>query len=441
MEKQGGKSSEKPKKYGIDAEIGRLEVPTYEIKKGSQKVFSTERDVFPETGSRERYKTVCFRELAVFSCCDMPFRKSAQKLNRTLRRKEGQLVEPRTMANLVDREGEAIAACVETKAKTILKCYDFTDEGVSTGDTSRYGLLANESVLSEERVSQAGKELNDSLPKERQIDVESLQGTCEDPTKVKALISVDDVLCKKQKVSGRKRGSSPPKKKERVKNTVAHLQRRKGETYTMTTATIAQMMIVLLAFLLSNGLMIVPGQLVFFTDGAEDLLGAIQNVFAFLPFKLILDWYHLDKKCQQRLSMAMKGKEKRNTVLLELLAWLWIGKVDQAIAYLRSLHPDDIKDAEHIEKLIGYFSRNLSFIPCYALRQQLGLRVSSNPVEKANDLLVSNRQKHNGMSWSPSGSHSLAILTSLRRNDEHMQWLLHHDIRFQFDAAAQKPAA
>jgi len=67
--------------------------------------------------------------------------------------------------------------------------------------------------------------------------------------------------------------------------------------------------------------------------------------------------------------------------------------------------------------------------------------VSSNPVEKANDLLVSNRQKHNGMSWSPSGSHSLAILTSLRRNDEHMQWLLHHDIRFQFDAAAQKPAA
>jgi hypothetical protein len=67
--------------------------------------------------------------------------------------------------------------------------------------------------------------------------------------------------------------------------------------------------------------------------------------------------------------------------------------------------------------------------------------VSSNPEEYANDLLVSNRQKHNGMSWSPSGSHSLAILTSLRRNDEHMQWLLHHDIRFQFDAAAQKPAA
>jgi hypothetical protein len=133
------------------------------------------------------------------------------------------MVQPRTMANLVEREGEAIATCVENKAKTILKCHDFTDEGVCTGDTSRYGLLTNESVLSKERVSQAGKELNDMLPKERQIDVESLQDTFENPMQVKALISVDDVLCKKQKVSGRKKGSPPPKKKERVKNTVAHI--------------------------------------------------------------------------------------------------------------------------------------------------------------------------------------------------------------------------
>ena len=441
LDVQGGELLTRPKEYPIEAEAGQLEIDTFEIKKGSRKVFSTKRDVFPETGPRERHKTVCFREIAVFSCCDLPFRKSAEKLNRMLRRKEGQMVQPRTLANLVEREGEAIAACVEDKAKTILKCHDFTDEGICTGDTSCYGLLANESFLPKERVSQAGKELNDILPKERQIDVESLQGTCEDPTQVKALISVDDVLCKKQKASGRKRGSPSPKKKERVKNTVAHIQSGKGETYTVTTATIAQMMMVLVAFLLSNGLVLIRGPVVFFTDGAEDLLVPIQKIFAFLPFKLILDWYHLDKKCQQRLSMAMKGKEKRNTVLQELLAWLWIGKVDQAIHFLRSLDPDGIRDTEHIEKLIGYFSRNLSFIPCYALRQKLGLRVSSNPVEKANDLLVSNRQKHNGMSWSPSGSHSLAILTSLRRNDEHMQWLLHHDIRFQFDAAAQKPAA
>src|SRR6266566_3668682 len=64
MEKQGGKSNEKPKKYGIDAEIGRLEVPTYEIKKGSQKVFSTERDVFPETGSKAQSHVTTERRAA-----------------------------------------------------------------------------------------------------------------------------------------------------------------------------------------------------------------------------------------------------------------------------------------------------------------------------------------------------------------------------------------
>ena len=352
------------------------------------------------------------------------------------------MVQARTVANLVEREGEAIAVCVDNKAKTVLKCHKFTETGIPTGETSVYGHLTDESVLSQERVSQAGKELNDVLPKDRQIDVEALQGTLEDPAAVKALISVDDVLCKKQKESGRKKGSLPPKKKERVKNTVAHIQSMKGGTYTMTTATIAQMMIVLLAFLLSNGLLTLPGQLIFFTDGAEDLLLAIQKVFAFLPFKLILDWYHLDKKCQQRLSMAMKGKQIRNSVLEKLLALLWIGKVDHAIDYLRSLNPDDVKDAEQIEKLIGYFSRNLSFIPCYALRQKLGLRVSSNPVEKANDLLVSQRQKHNGMSWSASGSHSLATLTCLRRNSEHMHWLRHHDIPFTFPQQKHaKPAA
>ena len=61
MEKQGGKSSEKPKKYGIDAEIGRLEVPTYEIKKGSQKV-STCEIARPKSHFRQRVLTADRKE-------------------------------------------------------------------------------------------------------------------------------------------------------------------------------------------------------------------------------------------------------------------------------------------------------------------------------------------------------------------------------------------
>ena len=139
--------------------------------------------------------------------------------------------------------------------------------------------------------------------------------------------------------------------------------------------------------------------------------------------------------------MAINGKKIKNQIMTELLGWLWLGKVEKAIDLLRDLNADHIKNAMQRDNLITYLSRNLDCIPCYALRKKLGLRISSNPVEKANDLLVSDRQKHNGMSWSAQGSTSLATLTALHRNSEESNWLLKHDIRFTFDAATQKSAA
>jgi hypothetical protein len=89
FEKQGGELLERPQVYTIEVGVGQLEVTAFETRKGPRKVFRTKREVFPETGSREHHKTVCIRELAVFYSCDETFRKSAQKLNRVLWRKEG----------------------------------------------------------------------------------------------------------------------------------------------------------------------------------------------------------------------------------------------------------------------------------------------------------------------------------------------------------------
>src|SRR6266480_3664712 len=368
-EVQAGKVIEKPNDYGIDAEIGRLEVPTFEIKRGSQKVFSTGRDVFPETGSREHYKTVRFRELALFFPCDEPFRKSAQKLNRVLRRKEGQEVRARTMANLVEREGEQIQAYVGKKAERILEDHGFTTDGSLTDqEKARSSIEGSDVTLDHKVLSHVIEELNRGQEKEKQIELSELNETFEDPNAVKANISIDDVCCKKQKVSGRKKGSLPKEKREMVYNTVAHIQNKDSKTYTLNTSTISQMM-------------------------------------------------------------------------TEVLAWLWLGKVERAINVLSDLKEDTIKSTTERDNLIKYLHRNQACIPCYALRKKLGLRISSNPVEKANDLLVSNRQKHNGMSWSADGSTSLATLTSVRRNGEHMHWLLHHDIRFPFPQPAANPAA
>ena len=439
---QGGERIARLKEYIIEAEIGQLEMTTFEIKKGSRKVFSTKRDVFPETGPREHHKTVCFREFALFYPCDESYRKSTEKINRALRRKEGQEVQTRTLANLVEREGERIQASLENKAEDILENHGWNTNGAIKSQKKAFEAINEEEVrLPREKVCHLIEELNSGLIKEKQIDLLELHEIFEDPNAIKANISIDDVCCKKQKAEGRKKGSPSKEKREMVNNTVVHIQDKESKVYTAVSPTVSQMMVIVLAFLLSNGLLSQPGSLVFFTDGARDLRKAIQDIFHFIPFKMILDWFHLKKKCKDLLSMAISGKAVKNQILTELLAWLWLGKVDRAIKLLREVSQESIKNQKELHNLMNYLERNNSYIPCYALRNKLGLRTSSNPVEKANDLVVSQRQKQNGMSWSPDGSTSLATLTALRRNGEDHQWLLNHDIRFQFDAGVSKPAA
>lgn len=348
----------------------------------------------------------------------------------------------RTIANLVEREGEQIQTHVEKKAEHILEAHGFNTDGLLIDqEKAKASIEYTEALLDPKVVSQAVKEFNSGQAKEKQIDQNELRESFEDPKRIKANISIDDVCCKKQKAEDRKKGSPPKEKREMVNNTVSHIQNRESKVYTLNARTIPQMMVTVLAFLLSNDLLSTPGSLVVFTDGARDLRSAIQDIFSFIPFKIILDWYHLEKKCKDLLSMAINGKQIKNQILAELLALLWRGKVDQAINLLRDVKADHIKNAMQRDGLITYLSRNRDCIPCYALRKQLGLRISSNPVEKANDLLVSERQKHNGMSWSTDGSTSLATLTCVRHNREDCHWLLHHHIHFQFDAATEIPAA
>jgi hypothetical protein len=356
---QGGDLIERPKEYTIEAEVGQLDVDTFDIKKGSDKVFSTKRDVFPETGPREPHKTVCFRELAVFYPCDETFRKSAQKLNRARLWREGQEVIARTMANLVEREGKQIQAQVENKAERILEDHGFTTDGLPISQQKARSAIDRSDVrYDNEVVCHMIEELNRGQEKEKHIDFSELYETFEDPNSVKANISIDDVCCKKQKASGRKKGSLPKEKREMVYNTVAHIQNKEAKAYTLNTSTIQQMMIIVLAFLLSNGLMNKPGSLVFFTDGARNFRSAIQNTFSFTSFKIILDWHHLEKKCKDLLSMEISGKQIKNSTLSEMLAWLWLGKVDRAVNVLSNLKEDALKNATERDNLIKYLHRN-----------------------------------------------------------------------------------
>jgi hypothetical protein len=143
------------------------------------------------------------------------------------------------------------------------------------------------------------------------------------------------------------------------------------------------------------------------------------------------------KKCKELISSALKGtKEQRKEVTQSLLRMLWVGNVKEAISYLKGFDESRIKSSYWLGELTGYLERKEAQIACYALRQGLGLRISSNRVEKANDLLVAQRQKHNGMSWSFEGSGSLASITMVALNNDMDQWLRTKSLSFSMPEVA-----
>jgi RIO-like serine/threonine protein kinase len=134
------------------------------------------------------------------------------------------------------------------------------------------------------------------------------------------------------------------------------------------------------------------------------------------------------------LSSGLKGRKIRNEVLRHLMPLLWNGLIDDAIEYLENLDHKLIKDQSNIIKLIEYLKRNYNYIPCYSVRKKLGLRNSSNVGEKMNDLIISERQKHNGMSWSKDGSICLAGLSALIKNNESERWFADEYLEFNLAA-------
>ncbi len=68
-----------------------------------------------------------------------------------------------------------------------------------------------------------------------------------------------------------------------------------------------------------------------------------------------------------------------------------------------------------------FINKKRSYIYNYALRQRLGLINSSNQCEKSNEMIVTNRCKHKGMSWTSSGLNGMRNIQIVRLNDE-VEW-------------------
>lgn len=344
-----------------------------------------------------------------------------------------------TLSDRIERLGASINETIETLATDVLKDSGFIPEtGLPLPETHFPESISN--PCKDEPAAQFSKQIqryNTNKDECDQIrDQELIDLTETDPDKC-IYVAIDDVGVRHQKDS---RGEDGSKDGKVVENTVIHIQSMEGQ-YIITAIGMDKAFRYLIAFLFANHLL-EDRHIIFFSDGAQNIRKGIETYFSFCPYVHYLDWYHLEKRITELLSMALKGtKEERHEIRYQLDRKLWAGNFDAAINYISNLDKRHIKNSAKMTEAIEYLNRKKPFACCYALRDVLKYRNSSNPAEKANDLVVANRQKHNGMSWSSAGSNSLAVLTAVIKNKELDTYLHSHTIPFSMSEKNNSLAA
>jgi len=414
----------------VDGEAGRFTFITHSIFIGDMIECDTSKTIFPSLTGKEWYRTCGFNDIAiVHGTTEGSYRKTSELINR-IRYQEG-ATPSRTLRDNTELEGKRLSKAIEVKCEKILKEDGFTSEGAYEGSDKDY-MKQNSSVLPCKEIAEAIERCRSKSRIEwKECEITLNPVIYEDPEHT-VNISIDDVVVKEQKESRNPSAPKDTRERKYVHNTLAHIE-NSGKSYILNGHGITYTLKILIAFLIHNDLL--KCRIQFFTDGHRVLISTIFTCFSwFRNIGLILDWYHLEKKCKEQLSLALNSRHIRNEILSELTGFLWYGLVEKSIEYLKEVDKSAIKNEKALEGLVSYLERNKPYIPCYAVRKELGLRNSSNIGEKVNDLVVSDRQKHNGMSWSKSGSVALASLKTLVRNREHTIWFESEDITFRFAA-------
>lgn len=141
-----------------------------------------------------------------------------------------------------------------------------------------------------------------------------------------------------------------------------------------------------------------------------------ERLTAFVNKELILDWYHLVKKCYEMTSMICYGRKAKAALMGPLISCLWRGQVDDAITQLDA-YRSQCRNEQKLDELINYLAARKPYLVNYKDRRARRIYIGSGHAEKACDLIVSRRQKHKGMHWSEETADGLAALKTLVLNN------------------------
>ncbi len=241
-------------------------------------------------------------------------------------------------------------------------------------------------------------EASGAILKAEKVDIYS-------PTSKEVIYLSDDVCVKAQKAKRDKK----PKIKGKRHNTRISMFKNELNEYQTIVAGIEVDNLLLVKALLCEAYPLKSDKLpvVAITDGATSIKNELKALFGedVVP---ILDWYHLQKKVNETMTMILP-KAQREAHNQNMLHLLWMGKSVETIAYLEKIVAKN-EDAKAM--LITYLVKNEHTIIDYECRKMVGKTIGSGRTEKQNDILVAKRQKYNGMAWSPKGSLAITLLTA-----------------------------
>jgi hypothetical protein len=203
----------------------------------------------------------------------------------------------RTLQNNTETEGAQLIDYLEKKATHILRRHRFAEDGTYKGDPEALG-SCKPAVLPEQMIKAAAERLGDEYSLKELLR----NPVCfEDPAQ-SVNMAIDDVNVKRQR-SKRRKGpvaSDKQTKRKYAHNTVVRIDQDQ-KRYSLVGAGIKVTLRYLIAFLLSNKLLGYRFQ--FFTDGHTILNNTIRSGFKWYSnWGIILDWFHLVKKCKELLS-------------------------------------------------------------------------------------------------------------------------------------------
>lgn len=433
-------------------------------------------------GLRKTLHTAGVSGILANSVISQSIRNTTDDFNRQQHRKDDDKLKPRSVCNTIVEMGTTAFSAMRDAASSVLEsCVDWTEKGncrcaritkeVAAAQGWGYKLSTDPEILGlhKERIERIVRAINNrtrdelikaKMKKEgdkfdlarfeasisrRMIEATDLAFVIERPDEKVVYIMIDGILSHLQKD---KRGVAA-KKRRWTNNNVAYIE-VDGYRHVLVAKELQELFNFIYALLIKNGLM--DRRMIFFVDGATEISEAIEERFAFTKYNIFLDYYHAWNKVYELSSMWVQGSKKRkNAVRAALRAYIWIGRIDCVLSYLETFVKNkdlkisilDMTDEEleaneeiacgkKFKELYSYFTRKGKYVPCYAVRKELGLVNSSNCVEQTNNVMIATRQKNNGMSWSTEGSLAIAVLTMLKRNGTLDFYITTGEVNFNF---------